>query len=668
MNRRVFALGKLAAYLSVFVALGAVFYLCRLHRYLLFHTTSELISIVVAAAIFVIFWNTRHIVQNGFFLFLGIAYLFVGIIDLVHTLAYEGMGVISVQGANPATQLWIAARYMESISLLLAPFFTKRKLRSWAVLGIYALVTSLVLLSIFSWRIFPECFNEKTGLTPFKVVSEHIIIFILVVTLVFLYFRREAFNKKVLYLFALSVILTIFAEQSFTLYRDVYGHWNFIGHYLKVASFLTVYIAFVEIGLRNPYLILFRDLKEREEALAKSETRYRSLFVNMISGLAYHRIIVDEKNRPIDYVFLETNPKFHEFTGLGKEIIGKKVTEVLPGIRNATPDLIEIYGDVALSGKPVRLEFFFPPLKKYYAISAFSLVPGEFVVAFDDVSERKKAEEQLADYRNTLEILVEERTSELERANKELEEQIAAQRITHIELEQSQKELRVLASRLSNAQEVERRNVATDLHDHVIQLLAAMRIKLGMLRKSTGDERTTKSLRELDQLASDTIKYMRAVIFDLSPTVLYDVGLAAALERLAEDTEARYNVSVKVEDDGHPKSFGRDTDLIIYKSVRELIANAMKHSHSERLLISSTVRNGEAFISVKDNGEGFEVPPDGFHVREDGGFGLFNVNERVTEIGGRLDIQSEPGRGTTATIIVPVQDGSGTKGAWTPWR
>ena len=120
-------------------------YLSTLYNYLLFHTLAEIFSIVVACGIFILAWNSRRILDNNYLLFLGIAFLFIGGLDLAHTLAYKGMNVFQGYETNLPTQLWIAARYMESLSLLIAPVFLGRRLRAGLVLMAYALATSLVL-------------------------------------------------------------------------------------------------------------------------------------------------------------------------------------------------------------------------------------------------------------------------------------------------------------------------------------------------------------------------------------------------------------------------------------------------------------------------------------------------------------------------------------------
>jgi PAS domain S-box-containing protein len=133
--------------------------------------------------------------------------------------------------------------------------------------------------------------------------------------------------------------------------------------------------------------------KETEEELAESELQYHSLFANMNSAFAYHKIVLDDDRKPVDYVFLEVNDDFEKLTGLRREdILGKRVTEVLPGIEKDPADWIGTYGKVASTGEAVRFENYSQNLKKWYSVSAYRPSKGYFAVAFDDITERKQAE------------------------------------------------------------------------------------------------------------------------------------------------------------------------------------------------------------------------------------------------------------------------------------
>lgn len=251
-------------------------YLTTFHHFLLFHSLAELFSIVIAFGIFIVAWHSRNFIDNHYLLFLGIAYFFVAIIDTVHTLAYKGMGVFQGYDANLPTQLWIMARYVESCSLLFAPFFFERKIRVNLLFFIYTLIISLLFGLIFYWPIYPDCFIEGEGLTPFKKISEYIISFILLGSMLLVIRKKNEFDRSVLILVIWSIITTIISELAFTFYISVYGLSNLIGHIFKIISFYLIYKAIIETGLTKPYDILWRRLKLSEEQMREERDRAQS--------------------------------------------------------------------------------------------------------------------------------------------------------------------------------------------------------------------------------------------------------------------------------------------------------------------------------------------------------------------------------------------------------
>ena len=132
-------------------------YLISHYNYLLFHILVELFSIVIAVSLFIVAWNLRRTITNHYILFVGIAYLFVAVLDTFHTLSYKGVGVFAIDSADTATQLWMAARFLQGASLLAAPYFLKRRLYSGLAVFLYTVVTALILGSIYFWNLFPAC-------------------------------------------------------------------------------------------------------------------------------------------------------------------------------------------------------------------------------------------------------------------------------------------------------------------------------------------------------------------------------------------------------------------------------------------------------------------------------------------------------------------------------
>ncbi len=157
-----------------------------------------------------------------------------------------------------------------------------------------------------------------------------------------------------------------------------------------------------------------------EQALRESESRYRKLFQNMTSGFAYCKMIFNEESQPVDFIYVEVNSAFERSTGL-KDVVGKKVSELIPGLNESNPELLEIYGRVALTGKPETFETEVSALGLHFSVSAYSLKDGYFGAVFDDITARKRAEAAVEQYKQRLEKLVDERTEALRNSNRFLD-------------------------------------------------------------------------------------------------------------------------------------------------------------------------------------------------------------------------------------------------------
>lgn len=259
---------RYSSFLFIIMAILSLFIIER-SNYLLFHSLIELFASIIAFGIFLVVWNAQRFINNGYLLFLGIAYFFIGGLTVLHLLSYQGMGIFPSRGTNLATQLWIAMRYLESISLLLAPIFIRRRVAIISMLFIYSIVTILILVSINS-LVFPQCFIEGIGLTYFKIISEYLICALLLVAAAILYLHRSAFEPLVVRLIIASILIGVLAEIFFTFYANPFSLANQLGHYLRLISAYMIYKATIHAGLRRPYFWLFRDLKQSEIALRKA--------------------------------------------------------------------------------------------------------------------------------------------------------------------------------------------------------------------------------------------------------------------------------------------------------------------------------------------------------------------------------------------------------------
>ncbi len=259
--------------------------LTLLHSALLFHTVAEVFSVAVMFGIFMLAYNARRFMRNHFLLLVGAGYGFVGVVTMLHMVAYKNMGVFAGDTSNLATQLWMARGFLMAGTLLTASLALGRRIRRplW-VIAAFAVITAGLLVSVFrptGWWFpdFPDCYvpGDKPPLTTFKVVGEYVICGVLLLSLALVWRRRERLDRTVFRLIAAAIAVTALSEFAFTRYESVFGPANIIGHVLEVASFYLLYEALIATGLRRPYELLFRDLKRSEEALRQSEQRYRSL-------------------------------------------------------------------------------------------------------------------------------------------------------------------------------------------------------------------------------------------------------------------------------------------------------------------------------------------------------------------------------------------------------
>jgi PAS domain S-box-containing protein len=868
-------------------------YLTSLHNYLLFHSLAEIFSVVIAGGMFIVAWNARQLLEEKYLLLLGIAYVFIGGLDLVHTLAYTGMGVFPGYETNLPTQLWIAARYVESLSLLVAPLFLGRRIRVGFVFVAYGVITALLLGAIFYWDVFPACFVEGRGLTPFKKISEYAICLVLLGSIATFLGRREHLDPGVVRLLIVSIAATIASELAFTLYFHAYGLPNLVGHYLKIVSFYLIYKAVIETGLQRPYTVLFRDLKQREEDLQESDENLRailnsstaSVFLTDTAGTIvalnetsarrlgknadelvgsclydalardvskarrlrieeviregtpvrfedqrdgrwyghsvypvfdgdgkvrrlaiYARDITEHKeaeeelrklsraveHSPASVVITDVegtiqyvNPKFVEITGYtAAEAIGqnprilksgeqppelyrelwetlargeqwkgeflnkkkngdlywedasispirndegvityfvgiklditdrKKAEEALQSsehryrtlfkdtivgivssgadskILAANPSVARIMGYQSpdeLIGKPGEVLWFDPKdragrveeakllghtdpqeviLKKkdgtpVYALASATIdkgQSGEFLgmtKTFTNVTDRKKAEEELQKAHNELERRVEERTAELSKAIAQLRQQIKQRRKAEKELQQSQEEYRLLAGKLLAVQEAERRRLARELHDDFTQRLAVLAIEAGKIELQLQDS-ATQAPERLRDMKEEMVKLsgdVHAISRQLHPSILEDLGLVDAISSECTGFTEREGIVAEFAPTDIPPGIPNDVALCMYRITQEGLKNVAKHAQATKVMVSLIGKDNSIGLSIQDNGVGFAPA----RAKKKGGLGLASMKERVHLIQGSITVRSKPGQGTEINVRAPLK-------------
>jgi signal transduction histidine kinase len=218
-----------------------------------------------------------------------------------------------------------------------------------------------------------------------------------------------------------------------------------------------------------------------------------------------------------------------------------------------------------------------------------------------------------------------------------------------------------MASELSLTEERERRRIATELHDHISQSLVISKMTLEQLRKSEASEHIAAVLDDVCNLLGQTIESSRLLTFDLSSPILNELGFETAVaEWLAEEIQNKHNIAIEFKDDGKAKPLRDDIRALLFRMVRELLINVVKHSQASKVKVSIGNIDSQIHICVEDNGVGFEPTKVTSVGSKTGGFGLFSIRERLEQLGGRFEIKSSPGCGCRITIAAPLKQTEGT--------
>lgn len=361
-----------------------------------------------------------------------------------------------------------------------------------------------------------------------------------------------------------------------------------------------------------------RERRRAETALRESEERYRRLVEFFPDAVLVIR----------DGIITFANPAAAAIAGIPQErLVGRRVLDfVSPEYRDASARRMRQAADEAQPAPPAEIRIRHADgslVDVESVIVPLSYDDGPALqVVFRDITARKAGERRIQEY---------------------------------------QAQLKSLASEVTLSEERERHRVARVLHDSVAQVLAISKIKLSEAAPLAASDELARKLGEVMELLRQSIQSTRTLIFDLSSPVLYELGLRAAMERLAEETQEVYGLTVGFSDDGAPKPLSQDALALVYKCVRELVANVVVHSGAHNVAISSRRDDDTLNIAVEDDGSGFDVAEMWKHVQKDGGLGLFGIRERLNYFGGVLDVSSEPGKGTVASLKMPLETESQVK-------
>ena len=381
-----------------------------------------------------------------------------------------------------------------------------------------------------------------------------------------------------------------------------------------------VVCTFIDISIR----------KQAENALLNSEEQFRALFENSIDSVAVHQIMLDENGIPADYVFLRANTAFEVQTGLHiADIIGKRVTEVLPGTEKTS--LIGIYGKVALSGEPATFEQFFEPLGRYYHINAYQVGYGFFVTVFQDITERKRIEEE-----------IKRKNEELQKLNIEKDKFFSI--IAH--------DLRSPFNSFLGLTKMIEDELSSFSPDELQSSISSMRKSAGIVFH------LLENLLEWSRMQRG-LHTFRPVSFLLSEQLIENMNLV----QLASEKK---NIRIRQQ---IPDRLAITADPQMFQSlVSNLVFNAIKFTPygGEVTIAAKELPDQAIILSVSDNGIGmdkatldnlFSINRSNYRKGTEGepstGLGLVICKDFVEKHGGKIWVESEAGKGSTFYFSLP---------------
>lgn len=361
-------------------------------------------------------------------------------------------------------------------------------------------------------------------------------------------------------------------------------------------------------------LLMSRSMAEQ---LATEEERLRFMVENLPVGAAYIEKGRARMNRRAEEILGYSREELDTFEKTFKALYGERAAEVMVDYERARQE-----------GFPEPVTLTVRRKDGMERFVKFSVVArgGVEILVMQDVTDQIEAEEQIRQY---------------------------------------QWQLRSLATEIGLAEERERRRIATGLHDQVVQMLALAKIRLGSFESDLqGSDEQKESLKSIRRVIDSAIQETRALTFELSPPVLYELGLVPALEWLAERTERKEGLSCSLHREATRLPIPVDHAVVLFQAMRELINNVIQHACASRIDIHVAADQETVQLAVRDDGLGFD--PAGLEIvahQEDHHFGLFNIRERIRQLGGRFEVESKPGQGCRIGLVVPAlaeeeQDGT----------
>jgi PAS domain S-box-containing protein len=382
------------------------------------------------------------------------------------------------------------------------------------------------------------------------------------------------------------------------------------------------------------------------EALRESEQKYRSLFVVEPDAL----ILIDRETLGI----METNESALLLYGYNREdFLSLDFSAISADPEETRQMFLSSDSDLEYVAQRYHKKKDGQVFPVEISRCAFELYERRVIYfAIRDITERKLMESELEKAHKELEDRVRQRTAELTAVNLRLHQEIIEHKQTEEELQRYQQKLLSLSAELSLAEEKERRRIASELHDDIGQTLAMGQIKTESLMLSSQPADVSRSLTEIRDLIANSIQKVRFLTSQLSPPLLYEVGFSAALRWLADKFQQESGIKIEILGDTIRKELSEEIGVTLFQVVRELVVNITKHAKARNAQITVGNLKGKIWISVKDDGIGFDVS----RIGKKDEFGLFNIRQKMKHLGGEIIIESPQGQGTYVSLVAPFRN------------
>jgi PAS domain S-box-containing protein len=359
-------------------------------------------------------------------------------------------------------------------------------------------------------------------------------------------------------------------------------------------------------------LIDITERKKAQEKILESEKLYRNLFQNMRQGFAYCKGIIKE-GKVVDYIYITVNTEFEKILKV-ENINEKKLSEVFPDAMKSDPSYYQILQEVVLLGKTIKFETNYKPLGIWLSVTFYKAENENFVLLIEDISERKKAEE---------------------------------------EIKSSNEKLHQLTAHLQSIREEERKRISREIHDELGQQLTAVKMDVAWIDKKIPEESSAlkSKLKNTIHLLDSSNLSIRKILNELRTGVMEHQTLEDTMKWQGQQFTERTGIPVIFTTTETAIKLPEQISTCIFRVYQESLTNIIRYAKAKKILTSLTIIDGNIIFTVEDDGKGFDMAA----VQYKKTFGILGMKERVLSLKGQFDLFSAKGKGTKISVSLPFK-------------